>query len=83
MNNAPRNLTMLTDLYQLTMMYGYYKNNMAKNEGVFDVFFRPRESCNYAVMAGLDSVISYINNLHFDEEDLEYLRSLKLFDEDF
>ena len=78
-----RNLTMMTDLYELTMMYGYFKEGMQDNEAVFDVFFRPKEEIVYAVMAGLDSVIDYINNLHFGEYDLAYLRSLKLFDEDF
>ncbi len=79
-----RNLTMLTDLYQLTMMYGYYQHGMEKNEAVFDLFFRQtRENSAYAVMAGLESAIHYVNNLHFDEEDIEYLRSLHLFDEGF
>ncbi|MBE5784615.1 MAG: nicotinate phosphoribosyltransferase, partial [Clostridiales bacterium] len=79
----PRNLTMMTDLYQLTMMYGYYKHGMDKNEGIFDLFFREKKYIEYAVMAGTESVIEYINNLHFTEEDLDYLRFLKLFDEDF
>lgn len=83
MNNNTRNLTMLTDLYQLTMMYGYYKNGMTRNEAVFDVFFRPRDNVSYAVVAGLESVITYINNLHFSDEDIDYLRSLNLFDESF
>ena len=79
-----RNLTMLTDLYQLTMMYGYFKRGMGTNEAVFDLFFRKtRENSAYAVMAGLESVIDYINGLHFSEEDLDYLRSLNLFDESF
>lgn len=78
-----RNLTMMTDLYELTMMYGYYREGMTENEGVFDVFFRPKETIVYAIMAGLDSVIDYINNLHFGEYDLAYLRSLNLFDEEF
>ena len=78
-----RNLTMMTDLYQLTMMYGYFKHGMAGNEGVFDVFFRPKSNITYAIAAGLQSVIDYINNLHFGPEDLAYLRSLGLFDEPF
>lgn len=78
-----RNLTMMTDLYQLTMMYGYFKNNMAQNEGIFDMFFRPRAQSSYAIMAGVESVVEYIRNLKFTEEDLAYLRSLNLFDEDF
>ena len=78
-----RNLTMLTDLYQLTMMYGYFKEGMQQNEGIFDLFFRPKEDVVYAVMAGTESVVEYINNIHFAEEDIAYLRSLKLFDEEF
>jgi len=74
---------MLTDLYQLTMMYGYYKEGMQDNEGIFDLFFRPKQAIVYAVMAGTESVVNYINNLHFSEEDIQYLRTLKLFDEDF
>lgn len=79
----PRNLTMMTDLYQLTMMYGYFKHGMTQNEAVFDLFFRERENIAYAVMAGTESVVEYINNLHFSEEDIAYLRSLELFDEAF
>lgn len=74
---------MMTDLYQLTMMYGYFKHGMAGNEGVFDVFFRPKSNITYAIAAGLQSVIDYINNLYFGPEDLAYLRSLDLFDEPF
>ncbi|MEN6417700.1 MAG: nicotinate phosphoribosyltransferase [Clostridiaceae bacterium] len=78
-----RNLTMLTDLYQLTMMYGYFKEGMQDNQGIFDLFFRPKEDIVYAIMAGTESVVSYINNINFTEEDVDYLRSLHLFDEDF
>lgn len=79
-----RNLTMLTDLYQLTMMNGYLKYGMDKNVAVFDMFFRPLQNNSvYAVMAGLEQAIEYINNLHFAEEDLDYLRSLGIFDEQF
>ncbi len=79
-----RNLTMMTDLYQLTMMYGYYKNNTHKRQAVFDLFFRKRSvKSAYAIAAGLEQVIDYIENLHFSEEDLVYLDSLKLFSDDF
>ena len=75
---------MLTDLYQLTMMYGYLKSGMSDKVAVFDVFFRkPAGESAYAIAAGLEQVIEFINNLHFDEDDIDYLRSLKLFDEDF
>ena len=78
-----RNLTMLTDLYQLTMMYGYFREGMQNNEGIFDLFFRPKEDIVYAIMAGTESVVNYINDLHFSEDDVAYLRSLNLFNEDF
>ena len=77
-----RDLTLLTDLYQLTMMYGYSKNSQLNKTAVFDVFYRGVGN-NYAVACGLEQVIEYIENLRFSEEDLNYLRSLKLFDEDF
>lgn len=79
-----RNLTMLTDLYQLTMMYGYLKCGMSKKVSVFDLFYR-RAACDsaYAIAAGLEQVIDFVNNLHFADEDIAYLRSLNLFDEDF
>lgn len=77
------NLTLLTDLYELTMMQGYYKNQN-HDVVVFDAFYRSNP-CDggYAVCAGLEQVIDYIENLKFDEEDISYLRSLKIFDEDF
>lgn len=79
-----RNLTMLTDLYQLTMMYGYYKTGMRGNIATFDMFYRNKgESTHYAIMAGLEQLIDYFNNLRFEEEDVAYLRSLQIFDEDF
>jgi nicotinate phosphoribosyltransferase len=79
-----QNLTMMTDLYQLTMMYGYFKHGMTKNIAVFDLFFRnTTEYSSYAVMAGTASVIEYINSLHFTDDDISYLRTLNLFDEAF
>ncbi len=79
-----RNLTMLTDLYQLTMMYGYYKTGMRDNLATFDMFYRSKdETTHYAIMAGLEQLIDYIQNLRFDEDALAYLRSLGIFDEDF
>lgn len=78
-----RNFTMMTDLYQLTMMNGYFKNN--KNEKViFDLFYRTNPCGNgYAICVGLEDVVNYIKNLHFEKDDIEYLRSLNLFEEDF
>ncbi|HEX3078595.1 MAG TPA: nicotinate phosphoribosyltransferase [Lachnospiraceae bacterium] len=78
-----QNLTLLTDFYELTMMQGYFKNNT--NEMViFDAFYRTNPSgSGYAIVAGLEQVIDYIKNLHFDEDDISYLRSLSIFNEDF
>ena len=79
-----RNLTMLTDLYQLTMMYGYFKSGKHKKEAVFDMFFRrPVGDSAYGVMAGVDQLIDLIKNLHFSQEDIAYLRTLNLFDDEF
>lgn len=77
------NLTLMTDLYELTMMQGYYKSG--NNERVvFDMFYRKNPfDGGYAIMAGLQQVIEYINNLHFSEEDINYFRSLGIFEEDF
>ena len=79
-----RNLTMMTDLYQLTMMYGYYKCGMRDNVATFDMFYRSKdESTHYAIMAGLEQLMEYIENLHFDDDAIAYLRDLGIFDEDF
>ena len=78
-----RNLTLLTDLYQLTMGYGFYKNGKHEEMVTFDLFFRRRELISYSIAAGLEQAMDYLLNWHFDEEDIAYLRSLNLFDEDF
>ena len=78
-----RNLTLLTDLYQLTMGYGFYRQNKHEEEVVFDLFFRKNALITYSVAAGLEQAMDYLLNWHFDEEDIAYLRSLNLFDEDF
>ncbi|MBQ1514315.1 MAG: nicotinate phosphoribosyltransferase, partial [Lachnospiraceae bacterium] len=78
-----RNLTLLTDLYELTMMQGYFHKEMNQTV-VFDAFYRKNPSGNgFAVCAGLEQVIDYINNLNFDNEAIDYLRSTGLFDEEF
>lgn len=77
------NLTLLTDLYEITMMQGYFKTGK-KDIAVFDAFYRSNP-CNggYAICAGLEQVIDYIEHLHFDADDITYLRSLHLFGDDF
>ncbi len=78
-----QNLTLLTDLYELTMMQGYFKNPTDQIV-VFDAFYR-KNPCDgaYAIAAGLEQVIEYVRNLHFSPDDIDYLRDLKLFDDDF
>ena len=78
-----RNFTLLTDFYEITMMQGYFKNH-ASNCVVFDLFYRQNpDDGAYAVCAGLAQVIDYVKSLHFDYEDIDYLRGLGVFDEDF
>ncbi|MGN0299704.1 MAG: nicotinate phosphoribosyltransferase [Lachnospiraceae bacterium] len=78
-----RNLTLLTDLYELTMMQGYFEQG-ANEKVVFDAFYRTNPCNNgYAICAGLDQVIDYIKNLSFSYEDVAYLRSTGLFTEKF
>ncbi|MBO5461218.1 MAG: nicotinate phosphoribosyltransferase [Ruminococcus sp.] len=79
-----QNLTLLTDLYQLTMMQGYFETQERNETVVFDMFFRSNPNHNgYSIMAGLEQVIEYVKNLHFSYEDVSYLRSLGIFSEDF
>lgn len=78
-----RNLTMLTDLYELTMMQGYFKTGNNRTV-VFDAFHRRNpDDGGYSISCGLDQAIDYINDLHFSQEDIDYLRSTGLFEDDF
>lgn len=79
-----QNLTLLTDLYELTMMQGYFRN-MSRNETViFDAFYRSNPNGGgYAISAGLEQLIKYIKELHFAPQDIEYLAGLHIFDQDF
>ncbi len=78
-----RNLTLLTDLYQLTMGYGFFRQKKHEEEVVFDLFFRKNALITYSLFAGLEQATDYLLNWRFDEEDIAYLRSLRLFDEEF
>lgn len=78
-----RNLTLLTDFYELTMMYGYFLQGKTDEVATFDLFFRPYEESNFCIAAGLEQAIEYVNNLHFSAEDINYLRSTEAFNEDF
>ena len=79
-----RNLTMMTDLYELTMMYGYFKSGMRDQLATFDMFYRSKgDSTHYAIMSGNEQLMDYIDDLHFTQEDISYLRALNIFDEEF
>lgn len=77
------NLTLLTDFYELTMMQGYFKSGKDPVV-VFDVFYRSNPSGNgFAIAAGLEQMIEYVKELKFSEEEIDYLRSLHIFEEEF
>lgn len=79
-----QNLTLLTDLYELTMMQGYFKHKDQNETVIFDAFYRTNPGDGgYAVSAGLEQVIQYIKELHFSQEDINYLAGLGLFEKDF
>lgn len=78
-----RNLTLLTDFYELTMMYGYFLKGKTDEVATFDVFFRPFEESNFCIAAGLEQAADYVENLHFGKEEIDYLRSTNAFNEDF
>ena len=80
----PLNLSMLFDFYEMTMANGYYRTGMQEHVTYFDVFFRRvPDGGGFAIAAGLEQLVEYIQNLHFDEDDIAYLRSKNLFQEDF
>jgi len=79
-----RNMTMLCDFYELTMGNGYFAVGYKDRICYFDVFFRRcPDGGGFAVAAGLEQVVDYIQNLHFSQEDIDYLRGKKLFSEEF
>ena len=78
-----RNLTMLTDFYEITMANGYFKNNFKDTIAYFDMFYRKvPDGGGFVIAAGLEQLVDYLSNLTFDRDDIEYLRT-KGFGEDF
>ena len=78
------NLSMLFDFYEMTMANGYFRKGMQDQITYFDVFFRKvPDGGGFAIAAGLEQFVKYIQDLHFDEDDIAYLRSKDLFQEDF
>ena len=83
-NYLAENMTMLCDFYELTMSNGYFKTDIKNRITYFDVFFRSiPDGGGFAIAAGLDQIIDYIENLKFTDTDIEYLRSRKIFSEEF
>ncbi len=79
-----RNLSLLTDFYELTMANGYFKDNRHQDIAVFDMFFRAvPDGGGYAIFAGLESVINYIQNLHFTEDTIQFLKKKNIFSDAF
>ena len=75
---------MLMDFYELTMANGYFENGLKDKIVYFDMFFRKiPDQGGFAIMAGLEQLIEYLQNLHFDENDIEFLRSKSIFNEKF
>lgn len=78
------NYTMLTDFYELTMANGYFREGMGDKIAYFDMFFRQvPDKAGFAVMAGVEQLVEYMQNLKFEKEDIDFLRSKNIFDEDF
>ncbi|NOH15610.1 nicotinate phosphoribosyltransferase [Clostridium cochlearium] len=79
-----RNLTMLVDFYELTMANGYLKNNLGNKIAYFDMYFRRvPDGGGYCVMAGIQQLVEYLSNLTFSKDDIDFLRSKGIFDEEF
>lgn len=79
-----RNISMVMDMYELTMSNGYFNEKCQDTLAAFDVFYRKNpDNAGFAIFAGLEQIVEYIQNLHFGEKDIEYLRSRNLFTEEF
>lgn len=79
-----RNISMMMDFYELTMAYGYFKNKDRDTKVAFDVFYRKNpDKGGFAIFAGLEQIVEYIEGIRFEEDDIAYLRSCGTFDEEF
>lgn len=79
-----RNLSMVMDFYEMTMSNGYFRDQDKDTKVAFDVFYRKNpDNGGFSIFCGLEQIVEYIENLHFDREDIEYLRGQRLFGEEF
>ena len=84
MQHERRNISMLMDLYEMTMAHGYFTKQDNTDRVAFDVFYRRNpDQGGFAIFAGLEQVVDYLLNLYFDEEDIAYFKSLHLFSDEF
>ncbi len=82
--NMERNLTMVMDFYEMTMSNGYFLDQDTNTRVAFDVFYRKNpDNGGFAIFTGLEQIVEYVQNLHFSEEDIAYLKSRNLFSEEF
>ena len=82
--SSERNITLIMDFYELTMSYNYFKMGKGEQIVYFDMFYRKNpDNGGFVIFAGLQQLIEAIQDMHFSEGDIEYLRSLHIFDEDF
>ena len=78
MKRSEENLSMLFDFYEMTMANGYFERGLQDTVGYFDLFYRVNpDKAGFAIFSGLESVIEYLRDLHFSEEDIAFLRSKK------
>ena len=81
---STRNISMMMDLYEMTMANGYFANSDTQPRVIFDIFYRKNpDGGGFAIFAGLEQIMEYIENMHFTEQDIEYFASLKLFSQEF
>lgn len=81
---STRNISMMMDLYEMTMANGYFANSDTRPRVIFDIFYRKNpDGGGFAIFAGLEQILEYIENMHFTEQDIEYFASLKLFSQEF
>ncbi len=81
---STRNISMMMDLYEMTMANGYFANSDTQPRVIFDIFYRKNpDGGGFAIFAGLEQILEYIENMHFTEQDIEYFASLKLFSQEF
>lgn len=81
---STRNISMMMDLYEMTMANGYFANSDTQPRVIFDIFYRKNpDGGGFAIFAGLEQILEYIENMHFTEQDIKYFASLKLFSQEF